>query len=229
MVIHGFVFDIDDTLYPEGDYVRSGFMHVARAVGRSADEVRALSDWLLDAFDRGVRGDTFDLLREVFPEVAARVSTEDLVEAYRTHRPSISLSPGVAGVLDALRRHRVRLGVLSDGPVASQSAKAQVLGLDRWFDPVLLTGSRGTGFAKPGIRGFQAIADAWKLAPKDLAYVGDNPEKDFAGPRALGWLTVRVRNANQIRYTLEPPGDSFRPEIEIADMAEVMPWLAFDR
>ena len=193
-MIRGVVFDIDDTLYLERDYVRSGFLHVARTIGRSDEEVRTLAAWLWAAFEAGVRSDTFDRLRATFPDVGRRSSTADLVEAYRSHVPSIDLLPGTADVLDSLRRRGTRLGVLSDGPGDSQAAKARALGLDTWFDPVLLTSSYGTDFAKPGHAGFAEIARLWALPPAELVYVADNPAKDFVGPRGLGWRTVRIRH-----------------------------------
>ena len=227
-MIRGVVFDIDDTLYLERDYVRSGFDHVARTIGKTDEEARVLSAWLWAAFEDGVRGDTFDRLREAFPEVGQRSSTADLVEAYRTHRPSIDLLPGTVGVLETLGRHGTRLGVLSDGPVRSQAAKADALGLGRWFDPVLLTSASGTAFHKPGTAGFEAIARGWTLSPAELVYVADNPAKDFAGPRALGWLTVRLRHECQLRYALEPVGDADRPEIEVASIEDLPSSLGLD-
>ena len=68
-MIRGIVFDIDDTLYLERDYVRSGFAHVAREVGRTDDEAGRLHDWLIRAFESGVRGDTFDRLRAAHPRL----------------------------------------------------------------------------------------------------------------------------------------------------------------
>lgn len=220
-MIRGVVFDVDDTLYFERDYVRSGFDHVARRIGRSDEEVRKLAAWLLAAFAQGVRGDTFDRLRATFPDVAQRSSTAELVEAYRAHVPSIDLAPGTADVLDSLQRRGLRLGVLSDGPVESQMAKATALGLDRWFDPVLLTSSYGAGFAKPGTAGFATIAQTWALPPAGLVYVADNPAKDFGGPRTLGWLTVRIRDERQQRHGLDAVGEAFEPKVEIASIEDL--------
>jgi putative hydrolase of the HAD superfamily len=222
VVIRGVVFDIDDTLYLERDYIRSGFDHVARTAARSGEEVGTLSAWLSAAFESGVRGDTFDRLRLAFPEVAERFSTADLVGAYRGHQPSIQLMPGTAELLDVLRRRGSRLAVLSDGPAESQAAKASALGLDRWFDPVLLTWSLGPGFAKPGTGGFELIARGWDLASPQLAYVADNPGKDFIGPRRLGWSTVRLVCPGQLHDAVEPADEDHRPAIVIEAMVDLV-------
>jgi putative hydrolase of the HAD superfamily len=222
VVTRGVVFDMDDTLYCERDYVRSGFTHVARLLGTTQDEVQTLAAWLWEAFEAGRRGDTFDGLLEAFPHLAGRTSASALVDAYRAHPPTIALTPGLDRVLGLMQRRGLRLAVLSDGPPASQIAKASALGLSRWFDPVVLTGSLGPGFAKPAVTGFEMIAQAWGFPGPDLAYVADNPEKDFAGPRRLGWLTIRLRHSGQLRSALEPSSPADRPDLEIGAIAEVL-------
>ncbi len=218
MVIRGVVFDMDDTLYDERDYVRSGFAAVACAAGRSDEETRRFADWLWAAFEAGIRGDTFDRLRAAFPDLALRISSGALVEVYRTHVPGVRLAATVEATLDRLHAHGLRLGILTDGPVASQSAKVAALGLERWFDPILLTGSADPTFAKPGTAGFASIAEAWALAGSELVYVADNPEKDFVGPRRLGWMTIRLSHPGQLRHTLAPVDDTHRPDVVIDDL-----------
>ena len=219
MVICGVVFDIDDTLYFEREFVRSGFAHVAALAGRSESETRAVGEWLEDAFDAGVRADTFDRLLAAFPDLSARVSTSNLVDAYRAHLPAIGLAPGVESTLNGLRARGLRLGVLSDGPLASQAAKAAALGLNRWFEPILLTASLGPHATKPSTVGFEAIAREWGIPHAELSYVADNPEKDFAGPRRLGWLTIRIRQPEQLRFAVEAPADEYRAAVEVGTLA----------
>jgi len=224
-VIRGVVFDIDDTLYLERDYVRSGFAHVAGLVAASDEERREVFDWLWAQFLDGTRRDTFDRLLGDRPGLAGRVTVADIVEAYRRHPPEIALLPGVADVVAALAERGVRLGVLSDGPVESQSAKARALGLDRWFSPVILTAERGPTFHKPADLGFREIATMWDLPPETLAYVADNPRKDFAGANRLGWRTIRLRHREQLRHTLEPATAMDAPNVEIRSLDELLPVL----
>jgi putative hydrolase of the HAD superfamily len=218
MVTRGIVFDLDDTLYLERDYVRSGFDHVARRIAESAGESREIADWLWSAFEVGVRGDTFDRLLACHPGLAERVTAAALIDAYRGHDPAIALLSGASDLLKVLGDAGFRLGVLSGGPLASQSAKARTLGLQRWFDPILLTASRESDFQKPATRGFEWIATEWRLPHAELAYIADNPSKDFLGPRRLGWRTVRVRMPEQLTFALDPPDDDHRPDAEVADL-----------
>lgn len=227
MVIRGVVLDMDDTLYLERDYVRSGFAAVAHDAARTAGEADRLDAWLWAAFEAGIRGDTFDRMRDAFPGVGARRTTADLVDVYRTHTPAIALGAGTRETLDRLAAIRLRLGVLTDGPVAGQAAKAAALGLDRWFDPIVLTGAADASYAKPGTVGFSAIATAWDLPGPELVYVGDNPAKDFVGPRQLGWMTVRLSCPGQLHHGVEPVDDDHRPDLVVGDLSallEVLPW-----
>lgn len=222
-MIRGIVFDLDDTLYLERDYVRSGFDHVARMLATPAHNAAALNAWLDAAFEAGVRGDTFNRLLIAYPELAPTTSVTELINAYRSHRPAIRLGTDTEGLLDRLRG-QVRLGVLSDGPLASQQAKAQALGLERWFDPIVLTAAR-PGFAKPATAGFSWIASAWQLAAGELAYLADNPAKDFRGPRSLGWRTIRVRIPGQNTDHLEPATVDDRADVEVHGLAAAIDHL----
>ncbi len=187
-----------------------------------------MTGWLWKAFESGVRGDTFDRMLDEYPDLAARMTVGDLVRAYREHTPAIELIPRMADTLDAIQRRGLRLGVLSDGPAASQSAKAAALRLERWFDPIILTGTLGAKFAKPATAGFELIARAWCVDGSTLAYVADNPAKDFAGPRLLGWTTVRLRHPQQLRFSLEPTNAASRPDLEIGTPAELLQWLGIE-
>src|ERR671917_220269 len=94
------VFDIDDTLYLERDYVRSGF----RAVGAWARRtlgVPDLADQAWAAFEAGVRSTIFNEVLsgagvEATPELLAR-----MVACYREHQPDILLLADARAALDA--------------------------------------------------------------------------------------------------------------------------------
>jgi putative hydrolase of the HAD superfamily len=220
-VIRGVVFDLDDTLYPERDYVMSGFAAVAADVATTEEERVRLFAWLTAAFTAGVRGDTFDRLRTRFPEVAARASAYRMIESYRTHQPMLMLGDDARAVLGCLTAAGLRLGVITDGPTASQAAKAEALGLSRWCSPIILTETLGPGLGKPHPAAFEAIAAAWDLEPGELVHVADNPRKDFCAPRRLGWRTIRLRQPGQMYADAEPPDAVHAPDLEISGLAEL--------
>jgi len=194
----GVVFDLDDTLYLERDYVLSGFRAVASAVAsaNSASESQ-VEQKLVDYFESGVRGDTFGRLLVDMPELSLRWSVSELVSVYRGHDPAISLIPGVKDLLVSLKNDGVLVGLISDGPLMSQQNKFHALGLEASFDEVIFTDAWGKEFWKPHPRAFIGIEVAFSLPPSSLMYVADNVEKDFVTPNGRGWDTAHFSHAGQ--------------------------------
>ncbi len=198
------VFDVDDTLYLERDYVRSGFRAVDDYL-RERHGVAGFFERAWAAFEQGVRGRTFD---EVLPQLGLSPGREliaELVEVYRRHRPQIDLLPDARAALEAARRAGWAVAVVSDGPLASQSAKVAALGLSRWAEPIVLTAALGDGFGKPHPRAFRLVEEHTGCRAEQCVYLADNPRKDFAGPKGLGWRTVRVRRRGGL-HAEEPSG-----------------------
>lgn len=200
MAIQHYIFDIDDTLYLERDYVRSGFDAVGRAL---SDERFGAYCW--DLFCHGVRGNTFELALQKYPH-SQSVST--LVDIYRTHRPDISLCDDARAFIESLPAW---CGVISDGPIASQRVKFQALGLVPWIDCPIFTAE----IAAPKPSPVPYILASWALSapPQACAYVADNPAKDFAGARACGMATIRIRRPGGL-HAEEPSLDDVDREIE---------------
>lgn len=187
------VFDIDDTLYLERDYVRSGFRAVAVALGEPGFGARC---WEL--FLQGERGNTFD---RAAGELGFSVDVERAVEIYRTHAPDICLLDDARRCIETHRHGR--LFAITDGPLESQRAKSRALGLDGCFEEVIYTAALGPGAGKPSRVAFELVEERVSNAGAEFAYVADNPRKDFLAPKALGWRTVRVRRPGALHEQLE--------------------------
>lgn len=196
------VLDIDDTLYLERDYVRSGFDAVGRRV-EACLGVAGVGETLWAGFLDGVRGDAFDraLARHGVPVSAGFVA--ELVELYRCHPPRVELLPDAARLLHRLQGRRV--GAITDGPVSSQRAKVAALGLLDRLDPLVVTGELGTGRSKPHPAAFELIERVTGVTGERLVYVADNPGKDFVAPQRLGWRAVRVRRTGSLHEPLDTP------------------------
>lgn len=192
------VFDLDDTLYAEESYVRSGFHAVAgwlegAGLG-SAGEVFAD---LWSAHAGGRRGRIFDDLLAARPE-CGQVTAADLVQVYRAHAPDIGFYPGMEALLDEARNRSLGVAVISDGFLQAQQRKVQALELARWADPILLTDQWGRSFWKPNPRAFLEVQEAFQVGPAEIVYIGDNPAKDFQAPNRLGWQTIHLVMPDQV-------------------------------
>ena len=205
------VFDVDDTLYLERDYVKSGF----RAVGdwlTSARGVDGFSDVAWQVFLEGVRGKIFNQALERLGVADDLETIRTLIEVYRHHTPDITLLPDAhAAITQAHARGKV--AVITDGPVASQERKVKALGLERWASPIICTWRAGRAFGKPHVRAFQEVEAATGARGDALVYVADNPTKDFVGPKALGWRTLRIRRPGGLNTDI-PSGDDVDVECE---------------
>ena len=221
--LKGIVFDMDDTLYLERDYVRSGFQAVATLVGESGTVPKnRVFAFLWDAFASGVRGNTFDLLLETFPMLCASHSAQDLIHAYREHVPTIGMSEEMHGLITSLQHDdTIALGVISDGPLVSQQAKVSALGLEKLFDEIVLTDRWGQDTWKPHHQGFDFMERRFNAPPENMAYIADNPSKDFIAPNDRGWQTIRLHLPGQLRFDLPCGQGHFRADLTADSIEEL--------
>jgi len=215
--IDAVVFDLDDTLYPERDYVRSGYRAAAGRLMQmlaregAAGPPGAPQEWLWQRFESGKTAHAFDALNEAFGLGLSGDQICELVRAYRNHRPQIRPYGGVRGMLGRLHA-RYRLGLLSDGFLPAQQLKLDALKLGRFFDAVVFTERLGRDCWKPSPAGFDAIRAELDVRHDACAYVADNPSKDFIAPNQRGWRTVQYLQAGQI-HAGNPPAEAGRPDV----------------
>ncbi len=216
------VFDLDDTLFLERDYVRSGFDAVG-VWAREALGLEGLAESCWARFESGQRGRIFDDVLFAAGLDPAPPLIGQLVQVYRDHRPAIEVLPDARVCLERLRRRGYALAVVTDGPLRSQQRKAEALGVERWADLVVFTEALGPGFGKPHCRAFRDVEAYSGLGGSACTYVADNTVKDFAGPKSLGWATVRVRRPWGLHHAQLSPLDV---DTEIEDLSELDRWLS---
>jgi putative hydrolase of the HAD superfamily len=106
---------------------------------------------------------------------------------------SVSAYDEAAGVLHALRRRRIKTGVLTDVPYGMKRALVmrdlESVGLSPWLDVVLTSGE--VGWRKPEPAGYLRLADELGVPPAELLYAG-NERKDVEGARRAGMDSVLI-------------------------------------
>lgn len=217
------VFDLDDTLFKERDFVTSSFRVIAREADRrgiiSYEKALAI---LCAGRDGGM---AFSSLAE---EVAARapgcgLTEEWMVNTYRTHTPDIKLDDATESVLAALRERGETLGIITDGRSNTQRAKIKALGLERFIEPRNILVSGETGFDKTHREPFDMIMMR-NPAERRYVYVGDNSAKDFIWPNKLGWLTVQLDDADGVNIhpqSSDRPA-AFLPQRHIGSLSQLL-------
>lgn len=225
MPIRAAVFDLDDTLYLERQYVRSGYKHVSELLTSDDAKRRELFDFLWDLFKEGGSQDAFEMLYDEYPEVCNGRTADDLLGAFDDHPPNINLMPRMGSLLDKLHSRGVRLGIIADGSPVAQKRKIDALGLTGKLDHAVFTESWGADFRKPHERAFREMTSHFQLRTTELAYVADDPAKDFRAPNALGWKTVRLRLPYQIRFPAEYEEQEDKPSLVISDIRALQAFL----
>lgn len=187
------IFDLDDTLFDQRDYLAGAWKAVAAAaVEQGLPEREFLVELQEVAREGSARGRIID--RALLRCGAGDVDVEPLVAAFLGFRPErLPLYPGVASTLTRLRASGVRTAVVTDGAVESQLAKIDALGLRELVDVIVLSDELGRQFRKPDPA---PMVDALRKLGVERAaavVIGDRPDKDIAGAIAAGIRPIRVR------------------------------------
>lgn len=198
-------FDLDDTLFSEWDYVRSGYRAVAaliaNATGADAD---TLASMMMRHRPRGF--EAVLAYTKGMPE-AEIFTVASMIDAYRSHKPVIDPRPGARETLAALADAGARLMLITDGSTRHQRAKIKALGIERFFEPGAIIISEESGGDKTTPVPWKMATDIFGTPGSRFFYVGDNLSKDFLLPRQMGWTTIMLRDTDSTNVFPQRPGD----------------------
>ncbi len=180
-----FIFDLDDTLYSEKDYVKSGF----NAIGKEFSFIKDLSQLLWNAFIN--KKPAIDY---VFDELNMSSKRDEALLIYRNHIPNIKLYDGVREFLLKLKKNK-KIGIITDGRLEGQQAKIKALKLTKIVDKIIITdGLGGINFRKPNETAFIIIKEFFNSEYSKMCYIGDNINKDGVAPKKLGMTFFHFNN-----------------------------------
>lgn len=213
------IFDLDDTLFLEREFVLSGFdavaAELAATVGVPASILRAEFQKI---FESGERSDVFGVwLRNHGHSV---VWLPQLIELYRSHSPRITLVPEMLELLADLRQ-RIPLGLITDGHLATQRGKIKALAIEPYFSAITCSDLLGREFWKPHPRPYRETLGALDVPAESAVYVADNPAKDFLGARGVGMATVRVRWPGGMHAERFVPSPEFAADHEVTSVGDL--------
>jgi HAD superfamily hydrolase (TIGR01549 family) len=110
----------------------------------------------------------------------ARGCATDMVREWERHE-NFSLYEDALPVLEELRRHDLKIGLISNG-----QRDLDEFTVHHALDVDVAVGSRTHGRVKPHASIFQSALGALDVRPDEVAMVGDSYEDDIEGARALG-------------------------------------------
>ena len=190
-MVRALLIDLDDTLYDERSYVLSGFRAVAALLAArfpATDPERLLAAMTADLDAHG-RGRVFDRALARLGAGGDPQLVQTLVQAYRDHRPTIALWPGVKAALADLARN-YRTAIVTDGLGLMQRRKVEALGVEGLVETVLYCWEHEAPKPEPAC--YLAALERLDARPEDSVVIGDNPQHDMAAARAVGCRSIRV-------------------------------------
>lgn len=219
------VFDLDDTLYPESQFVLSGFRAVARYVHKmyGIDIYPALAE----RYAAGERGNLIASAMQERFRVVEPLLIQKLAEIYRCHYPKIELFQDARVGLALLSGRRIRIGLVTDGYGCVQKNKVEALGLAPLIDSMVFADDLGgEEYWKPSPEPFFILALQLELDPGQMAYVGDNASIDFLGPRKIGMATIHLVRKGAEYASVQPPTPAHAPHLRIGSLNSILQALA---
>ncbi|QMU27341.1 HAD family hydrolase [Adhaeribacter radiodurans] len=208
------VFDLDDTIYQEIDFLRSAYRHIAGLLQPSVKKDLFDEMW----FRYTNKENVFEWLMKEHASLLPNITISFLLNEYRSHLPQITLSEDALEFLDYLKEAKILCGLITDGRSITQRNKLKALGIETYFADIII--SEEFGSEKPNERNFLFFEQ--KYSDKEFYYIGDNTAKDFIVPAKLGWHTVCLENNGQNIHSQDFRREPI-PTVIIRSFKELMP------
>jgi putative hydrolase of the HAD superfamily len=184
-----FVFDLDDTLYNEIDFLSSAYRHIASSIEPSIKTY--IYDEMIERYHR--KENVFAWIIEQYKEHLGERDAAWLISNYREHIPEIQFSAETAAFIRNVRALKIPTGLITDGRSVTQRNKLKALGIEDLFSDIII--SEEFGSEKPDERNYLHFVA--KYPDKEFYYFGDNTRKDFLTPAKLGWTTICVKDSGK--------------------------------
>ncbi len=107
---------------------------------------------------------------------------------------SLHLFPEVPEVLEELQG-AYKLGMLTNGPSDLQRSKIEILGIESWFEDIVVSGEHGT--AKPDPKIFEIALERLGSDRTNSVYIGNSQQYDVAGANKAGLPVIWRRDESE--------------------------------
>ena len=208
-------FDLDDTLYKEIEFLKSGYYQIAMTLCDNAEDASTLAKSMYDWYNAKC-----NVFEKAIEATGSKCNVSSLLSIYREHIPSIALSNDSKECIQTLKSYGATLALITDGRTLTQRNKIRVLGLDRIMPAHNIIISEEFGSEKPCAANYEVIEQ--RNPGKKYCYVGDNVIKDFVTANSRGWLTICLRdNGSNIHRQDAELRAEYQPSIRIDRLGEL--------
>ncbi len=122
-------------------------------------------------------------------------SWEDLFADYINEFKNHCLPfPHLIEMLEDLKRNNFKLGIISNGFGQFQIDNINALGINEYFDVILI--SEWEGIKKPDPRIFNVALKQLQVSPNEAIFVGDHPKNDVKAAQDVGMKGIWKRDAH---------------------------------
>jgi putative hydrolase of the HAD superfamily len=99
--------------------------------------------------------------------------------------------PGATSLLQLLKRHGIKVAVVTNGRSDLQRSVMKALGFDVLADAVVV--SEEVGIRKPHPRIFELTLEAVACEPREAVMIGDDPVADLEGAQSAGIFPIAFK------------------------------------
>lgn len=192
-MIKAVIFDLDDTLISEYEYIQSGFRVIANFL---SEKYRLSSEdvflTLLNLFHKNPKN-VFNRILDFYQIEYTMEDIKELIFLYRNHLPNISLYDDAKFILEYLSERNLKLGLITDGYKETQRNKLKILNISHYFDCIIVTDELGREYWKPHAKPYQQMRADLEVEFGEMIYIGDNLSKDFITAKQLGMKTIHIK------------------------------------
>jgi len=208
------VFDLDDTLYKEVDFLRSGYNAIVKRI-YSDFSYQLKMEYLFSLYEKG--NNVFKYIIE--KNISNKITIDYLLNIYRNHAPEIILEEKVLRLIKEFKAKGYKLGIITDGRSKAQRNKLKALNIIDLFNEIVI--SEEFGSEKPAIENYKYFEI--KFPGANYFFIGDNIKKDFIAPNKLGWYTIGIKDIYKlnIHSQIVKVSKEYLPKIWINELSEL--------
>jgi len=108
-------------------------------------------------------------------------------------------------MLEELKKRNMQIGMITNGYGQFQMDNIKTLGIESYFQTVLI--SEWEGIKKPDPQIFLRAADKLSVLPSECVFIGDHPENDVQGARNVGMVGIWKKDSQwmdaQAEYVID--------------------------
>lgn len=201
------LFDLDDTLLDRDKAVDNLFLLVLEKCYEDVSDT--IKNNMLQKFkeydkrEYGISNKTI-VLESLFDEFAPiyRLPHNYIQDFWNENFPTcFSIDQNTIHFLNHIKSH-FKIGIITNGSTHRQKSKIINTNLNNYFDTIII--SEEVGLSKPDKRIFELALNKLNVQPEDVLFIGDDLEKDIAGPQNANingvWFNPqKIKNTTQIQ------------------------------